>query len=402
MNKQLKTFAILGLVSVVFFLVGNLYAQFSWKLYEKIFWPSRIDLDRMSPMDLDTLREKAILCYRCGYRLICLLAYFLLDSAYLSISGIRRTSKVALWGMVGCRLCMVGFLIGMACTILLGVQDASTASVERMQYVFYFVGFAALGFSALSLGRSMMGKRFSSVLCALGAIGWLCVLVDDGLLLVNSSLRAWYLRHVNDLRTAYISLHYVVDALILLPFVAVLLDGRSLSSPVDADAGSEDKADDGPEAPDDWIQFAKSVSMLFFAAIPLCILPLCIRYPFFDKHLLFVSYRKNVLFFKSFCVGLGIVTAIGNLAAILPRLNRANIGRMVGAWGGVLKKFVDVLGAGKRLSPVVQRDSSALKRETDPRPCARQRLVELKQLLDEGLITQAEFDQKRASILAEM
>ena len=397
MNKQLKVFAAFGIGSIVFFALGTLFVQHCPVLVEKCIEILNIKPHLLSREEGELLDEKFYMVYE-GCRLtIFALSFRLLDLAYASLGGTKATRSCANWGTVGCRLALVCVLLCLLRDVLLKRGGAMMDSLTVMLDVFSFASSCALGVSVIMLARMFCTNAVLVKMCVIGALGWFFVALED-LLLLFPSTRTDLLRFIRDHFTCHCYFWYATEACRLLPFIGVLFV-RKLSPYWMGPDGSDDGEDERERV---WDVCAVPLFWLVFVAIPLCIVPLCITYPFFTKHLFFVSYRLNVLFFKIFSFSLGAFMAFVNFRTVLPYLNRTDLGRLFGTLGERLRKFAYAVCAVKQIRLPRRRDSSAAGKEKVPEAKARDRLVELKQLLDDGLITQAEFEQKRASILSEV
>ena len=397
MNKQLKVFAAFGIVAVALLALRTLFLQNFPMLLEECMALLNIKPNSLSREEVSLLNEKIDMVYHGCNLIIYALSYRLLELAYASIGGSKKTRSCAHWGMVGCRLAFICILLCLLRDVLLCPGGAVTV----MLATFSFASSCVLGVSVVLLARVFCTNAVLVKMSVIGAFGWFFIAFDDLLFLLPSVRTDWQ-RFIRDHWLYYCYFGYATEAFRLLPFIGFLFARKKSLHCADDDSVPDGGDEDADEREKVWNVCAMPLFWLVFVAIPLCILPLCISYPRFTKHLFFVSYRVNVLAFRISCFLVGAIMAFVNFRTVLPYLNRTDLGRLLGTFGERLRKFAYVMCAVKQIRLPRWRNSSAAGKENAPAPKARDRLAELKQLLDDGLITQAEFEQKRASILSEV
>ncbi len=385
------------MVALALLELRGVYVQFFWPLVEKLLDLKGMRLSQLGPEKVENLIDVA----NCGYFLMGLLAFCVLEIGYFAISDLKRTEKGVLWGTIGCRLLISGALVTLTGVILLGYPNGGftpkASSLYKMFNTFYVLGCLAFGVSIFSLQRSVVKNGFLKALCILGALGWIYFSLVELAYMLDFSRGYIYRRlfHKRWYWTAVFSSVYITWAVCMLPFIALLFNGRHASRLVEdggADAG--ERGDGGAGRRVDWSKAAVLLLSLVFIAIPLCVVPFYIRYPHAGETLSHLDHRTNVLVFTSLCALIGGVMAINALYALRPFWKHLDFGRMLRSVKGKLARF-------KRTRPVADRPPSAPKPEKVPTPI-KGRLLELRQLLDAGLVTQAEYERMRARILSEL
>lgn len=381
MRISLRKFAILGLISIVFFTLSNIYGQFFDVLVKGYFSAWGLNVRNFNKVDFNN----AITLGCCFRILIVLLGYGLLETAYFTLSDFKKTRSMAHWGMVASRLGLVYTLVILARYVLLGIDWQETGfmgdSFAKGFSFFVIVQHIAIFVSFLFLWRILEGKPFLRIMCLSGVLGWILsfVLSTPHLFKFSREVLSFSVGR-NFSPKAYFSAWYVSDALLAIPFVVLLFAGKLEEEDV--------WGRDCSKWREDWSRYMMPLLSLFLIAVPLCVVSLCMRYPFFTESFIYINFRSNVLIFKSVCVLMGGMMAIPALNA-LKHFD----------FGGMFRSVKEVLGK------IRKPDFGAVRTSATPKikdASVRKRLLEIRQLLDEGLITQAEYEQKRADILSKL
>lgn len=316
MVRKLKTFAVLGVLSIVLLILVNLQVQYSEVLVTKLFC-----LEGM-PARWQAIggKETIGLILACVYHFIGLLAFCLLDTAYHLIGDGTRTQNCATLGVVGSRLYIVVYLTGLARVVLLGGNGVAADPLDVMQGAFCSVGSAALGFSVLSLQVPVLKKAIPKVMCVVGAIGWFCLSCEA----VARTLTS-YRKVVFRFYDRYLIVFLVGIVLLVFPFIAILLTGRKSPGPAEPDTAPAEQCVGGARCRVDWPKCAAPLLVLILASIPLCVVPFLIHYRFATKNALFTSYRTNVWLFQAFCLLVGSLMSIGCLRTVIPQLRKRRL-----------------------------------------------------------------------------
>ena len=386
MRIHLRRFAILGLIAIVFFTLSNVYGQFFKVLIKGYFSVWGINTREFSKIDY----SNAITLGCCFRDLIVLLGYGFLEMAYFALSDCKKTRNVAHWGMVASRLGLVYTLVILARYVFLGFDWPEVGprgdSLTRGFSYFLIVQHISFGISFLFLWWVLLRKPFLRIMCLVGCLGWLLsfILSTSHMFEFSRDIMSVFGGRYISAKT-YLRAWYVCDALLALPFVILLFAGKLAEDEDGLPLGS-------PKRRVDWSKCMMPLLSLVLIAIPLCVVPLCIRYPYFRESFVYIEFRKNVLIFKSLCVLMGAMMAIPALKALLPFLKHVD-------FEGMFRAVKE--GLGKIRKPVFRaRRAPAAPKIEDA--SIRKRLLEIRQLLDEGLITQAEFEQKRTDILSKI
>ncbi len=373
--------------------------------YMQFFWPLMRQLIELKGMRLHQLgledMKNVIDVGNCGFYLIGMLAFCVLEIAYSALGNFKRTEKGVLWGTVGCRLRLVGMLVALMGIILLRFRNGGltlrASWLDQMLGAFHVFGFLALGISIFSLQRSVVKNGFLKALCILGALAWIYNSLVELAYTLDFSHAYIYRQflHKRWYWTAVLNSGYASTAVCMLPFIALLFNGRHASllvEDVDADAG--ERGDGGAKRRVDWSPAVLRLLVLAFVAIPLCVVPFVCQYPYAGKSLSGLDSQINALIFKSICALIGSFMAINALYALSLFWKRLDFGRVSSSAKG--KR-----GNAQETDPVADRPSPAPKPERVP-ASIKGRLLELRQLLDADLVTQAEYERMRASILSEL
>ena len=390
MRIALRRFAILGLVSIVFFALSNLFEQYSKVLMKGYFSVWSIAVRDFSKVDL----SNAITLGCCFRVLIVLLGYGFLEMAYFALGDFKKTRNLAHWGMVASRLGLVFTLVILARYILLGFDWQETGPrgdffTNGFSY-FLIVEHISFFISFLFFWWILLRKPFLRIMCLVGVLGWLFSFVLNTSHMFKFSrdiVSAFLGRYIS--AKAYWGAWYVCDALLALPFVVLLFAGK-LTEDAREDEGGLPR--DSSKRQVDWSKCMMPLLTLVLIAVPLCVVPFFIRYPYFRESFVYIDYRKNVLIFKSVCVVMGGMMGLPALNALLPFLKHVDFGGMFRFIKGKIGKIRKPVFGAVRASAAPKIEDASI----------RERLLEIRQLLDEGLITQAEFEQKRTDILSKL
>lgn len=394
MRSQFRKFAVSGIVAVALFALATLYVQFFDVLVREFFASRGVNLRRFNRSEyLDVITVGISI-----YALIILLGYCFLDMGFFSLSVFKKTRQTSNWGMTASRLGYILAMINLARFLLLGFGGQETGLradfFTRGFPFFVIVQSVAFCVSFLFLQRAVIRIPFLRGACLVGGLGlflFVLLTIAD----TFGFLHDLIFRHIGfrDYQAVYYGSCYLFEALLLLFFILLLFCRKDVSFLMDVGCEDTDECASGsPECRVDWSTCVMPLLVLFLIAVPLCVMPFCLRYPYFSKSPLYVSFQNNVLIFKSLCVLIGGLMAISVLRVLLPFFKRLNFGR-------IFRSTRVSLGKSRKSVPAPDQMSVAPKTAD---ASARERLLEIRQLLDEGLITQAEYGQKRAEILSKL
>ena len=371
------------------FVLANLCAQFSDVLVKEYFavWGYRLPRSEYA----NAMAIGACLC-----SLIGLLGYVFLEAGYFTLSDSKRTRPVAIWGMVAARLGFIMSLLFLARYVLFGVggQENGGQGDFLMRGLAYFVIVLHVAFcvSLFLLRRFLLGKPILRCMCLVGVLGWLLSLLLNTVFIFDFShdiVFRWFDR--GNYSAVYFGAWHVADALLFLSFMAFVFIGKDALLLADGDYEDTEEWNCGSsERRVDWSKCMLPLLVLTLIAVPLCVVPFCMRYPYSSNSLIKLGSRNNVLIFKVLCALIGGSLAIRTLRTLWPFLKSLNSSRVFRSMREGLGTFRKSVSDADRVPAATQTEDASV----------RERLLEIRQLLDEGLLTQAEYEQKRAGILS--
>ena len=313
---------------------------------------------------------------------------------YFPLSFFKKTRYTAIWGMVASSSGIVFWLVLLARYVLLGydwqVSGLRADSFTKDIAFFVVVEHVAFCASILLLRRVVRKSAFMRGICLTGTLGWFLSLMMNLAFILDSPREIIYQHLVQQdwYFAVYCGIWYVLDAMLLLFFVALLFNCKKVSQLMDDDDMEEEWLDNcSSERRVDWSKYLQPLLILFLIAVPLGVTTFNMTCPHFSKSLVFVDFRVNVLAFKLLCGFIVAVMAITSLRALWP------------FWDRLFRFAREVLGNIRKNVSGMKQTPHALRSEN---VSTRKRLLEIRQLLDDGLITQAEYEQKRADILKEV